>query len=204
MEMVCQCMPYICVSCTFLHLYKSTLLALPNTSTFWTNAVTFVSQDPGGEVGSQLLCEGLPTKIVRAPQKPNGWLKRSASWHHQPGWNSGEFLCAEKDRWKMLYEKKQNDYPSNSPKLGSKIHQTSVNFHKVHQSSTFFQNPLNIFRYRRFLRVPSGSLELRVTPLGAGMLLPDTKLSLRTRGLGTWWLSFGRVKDMWNLIGNDL
>jgi len=36
--------------------------------------------------------------------------------------------------------------------------------------------------YRRFLRVPSGSLELHVTPLGAGMLLPDTKLSLRTRG----------------------
>lgn len=33
--------------------------------------------------------------------------------------------------------------------------------------------------YRRFLRVPSGSLQLRVAPLGKGTLLPDTRFSLR-------------------------
>lgn len=192
------------MSCTFQHLYKSTLLALPNTSTFWTNAVTFVSQDPGGEVGSQLLCEGLPTKIVRAPQSPNGWLKRSASWHDQPGWLSRFVL--RRIVGKCCTRKTKRKYIKIFLNLEVyKIHQTSINFYKV---LLFFQSllmkSLNIFRYRRFLRVPSGSLELRVTPLGAGMLLPDTKLSLRTRGLGTWWLSFGRVKDMWNLIGNDL
>ena len=144
-----------------------------------------------------------------------GSLQRSSGHHRNRtvGWNGqhldmtslGEiqanFFVLRRIDGKCCTKKKQNDYPSNSPKLGSK---NPSNIRQFSQSSTFFQNPLNIFRYRRFLRVPSGSLELRVTPLGAGMLLPDTKLSLRTRGLGTWWLSFGRVKDMWHLVGNDL
>eukprot|EP00435_Cladocopium_sp_Y103_P016675 s5044_g4.t1 len=50
--------------------------------------------------------------------------------------------------------------------------------------------------YRRFLRVPSGSLQLRVAPLGSGTLLPDTRFSLRAGAAleGGWFNTEGLLQ----------
>lgn len=51
--------------------------------------------------------------------------------------------------------------------------------------------------YRRFLRVPSGSLQLRVAPLGKGTLQPDTKFSLRAGAAleGGWFNTVQPTKE---------